>query len=90
MPPLAISRRFTSLAEVHDFGKRLWKHEESKTGGNKMEYKIISYRAWDGKKNLEEKSNNLKYFDRYLNKLNFRSQIYKKDGRRWKLIYSEI
>lgn len=60
------------------------------TGGNKMEYKIISYRAWDGKKNLEEKSNNLKYFDRYLNKLNFRSQIYKKDGRRWKLIYSEI
>lgn len=55
-----------------------------------MEYKIISYRAWDGKKNLEEKSNNIKYFDRYLNKLNFRSQIYKKDGRRWKLIYSEI
>lgn len=33
MPPLAIGRRLTSPAGVHDFGKRLLKHEENKPDG---------------------------------------------------------
>lgn len=54
-----------------------------------MKYKMISYRRWNGEKNLDIKSNNLDYFKQFLNKSNYRSMIYEKFGNRWKLIYSE-
>jgi hypothetical protein len=43
MRPLAIGRRLTSPAEVHDFGKRLLKHEERKKEGTTMRVYSVRY-----------------------------------------------
>lgn len=52
----------------------------------RAKYKLVSYRTWDGEKHIEIWSNDIRYFDRYLNKNNYRSVIY--EGK--KKIFSEL
>lgn len=54
-----------------------------------MKYKMVSRLKETKEKHNEIKSNNISFFDKYLNKENFESQIFEKIGNRWKLIYSE-
>jgi len=54
-----------------------------------MKYKMVTRMKETKEKFYERKSNNLQWFDKYLKKENFESQIFEKVGNRWKLIYSE-
>lgn len=53
-------------------------------------YKMEVYRTGEKESFRNEKSNNLKYFDKYKDKVNYKIKIFEKVKNRWKLIYSEI
>lgn len=52
-------------------------------------YKMIAYNRWDGGRHYPQYSNNIEFFDRYKNKENYRIEIYKLVGKKYKMIYKE-
>lgn len=52
-------------------------------------YKMEVYRTGEKESFRNEKSNNLTYFDKYKDKVNYKIEIFEKVKNRWKLIYSE-
>ena len=53
-------------------------------------YKMEAYRTEEKTLFRTEKSNNLKYFDRYKNRTNYKIKIFQKVKNKWNLIYSEV
>ena len=52
-------------------------------------YKMVAYLREDGSRLFPQYANNIQYFDRYKDKTNYRIEIYKLVGKRYKLIYKE-
>lgn len=82
---------------VLPFSVSLAKHLANETWNNikkdvkrMYKYKMEVYRTGEKESFRNEKSNNLKYFDKYKDKVNYKIKIFEKVKNRWKLIYSEI
>lgn len=52
-------------------------------------YKMVAYSREDGYKFYSQIANNLEWFERYKNRKNYRIEIYKRVGKKFKLIYRE-
>ena len=52
-------------------------------------YKMIAYNRETGDRFFPQFANNIQWFDKYKNKDNYRIEIYKLSGKKYKLIYKE-
>lgn len=53
-------------------------------------YKMIAYNRETGDQFFPQFANNLQWFDKYKNKENYRIEIFKRVGKKYKLIYKEV
>ena len=52
-------------------------------------YKMVAYSREDGMKFYSQIANNIEWFNQYKHRKNYRIEIYRQTGKRYKLIYKE-